>query len=243
MKKYFKNSFNGIIATVLAAAASAALFSCERVRTEFPEDFINLEVHPSAQIREVPHRNDGGVICVLLAGSFNDVKEEAEKKLDEVYGLAEQGGKIQLYTFPDDFSGRISTLYTKTEDIQIDGMLLLEAPSGTHSALAHIQDFWDQELPFNIISLFPNDNSDGQESTCNIVVSTAETLSAEQKISFILKGVDYLNKLPGVLPLDNDLFAHTENICGKGNVKTYTDENTGIRAINHFVFDTETAAR
>ena len=220
--------------------AVLALFSCStKKRTPPPADLINIEVAPHLNSAEVNHcfGNEGGIICLVFGEGFSgaDFYDSLTKKLIAFYGNEADGGKVMILNYPSDFNGRISQLYEIIGEKDVSGILLLGAPTNTHRALARIEDFWDQEKPFNIISLFPHDDPDGEESTCNIVISSESTDLPENIECMILSATDYLNKLPGVLDYSTELFTHAENIIGKGTLERFTDSKTGLHSINHFV--------
>ncbi|MBO4405061.1 MAG: hypothetical protein J5780_07040, partial [Treponema sp.] len=160
-----------------------AVTSCsKKQRSPAPADLITLDVKPYIPSEDIEKEftEEDGLICIVFAPPFNEKTFQGEtlKKLENFYGNELNGGKILALTYPDDFSGRISSLYEIIDDKKIRGLLLLGAPDNTHRTLGRIQDFWEENVPYNIISLFPNDNTDGQESTCNLVF-TAEDKEIE----------------------------------------------------------------
>ncbi len=224
----------------LPLTAVLSVISCgTKRRSPPPADLINIEVTPHTTTAEVNHcyGSEGGILCLVFGEGFSsaDFCDSLSKKLNAFYGNEADGGKVMILNYPSDFNGRISQFYEIAGEKDISGILLLGAPSNTHRALARIEDFWDQEKPFNIISLFPHDDPDGEESTCNIVISSESEELPENIECIILRATDYLNKLPGVLDYNNELFTHAENITGKETLERFTDPKTGLHSINHFV--------
>ena len=92
----------------------------------------------------------------------------------------------------------------------------------------------------------------GQESTCNFVLEYErsiedEALSTEihQEIdetaeNIVLRAVHYMADLPGPLPLDKDLHSHVQAIAGSLPIHRYTNRETGIQSINHFIMEQKT---
>lgn len=219
-------------------------------------DVIQLEVRevtegePVKDAHDTWH-SDEGVICVLFGYGFNneDFYTDALQKLGSEYGLEENDGLICALLYPDDFKGRISNLRSLIEEKTLRGLIILGAPEGTHNELARIQEDWDENVPYPVFSFFPRDDMLGQESTCNFVLEYArsvedEALSTEihQEIdetaeNIVIRAVRYMAELPGPLPPDKDLHSHVQAIAGSTTIHRYTNRETGIQSINHFIME------
>ena len=244
--------------------AALSLFAAGCTKKEKPavfqtdsNDVIQLEVREAVEKegekggQEVWH-NEEGVICVLFGHGFNDEHFilDATQKLSSEYGLEEDGGLVFLLSYPEDFKGKISNLHSLLDEKVVKGLIILGAPEGTHNELAHIEEDWDENVPYPIFSFFPRDDMLGQESTCNFVLEYARTGTEDDSLfqeehegldataeTIVIKAVRYMAELPGPLPPDKDLHSHVQAIAGNIPVHRYTNRETGIQSINHFVME------
>ncbi len=194
---------------------------------------------------------DDGCVCVLFGYGFNDdtFYNEAIEKLDKEYGLEENGGLILPVKFPDDLKSRISNLRSFLDGKNIRGLILLGAPEDTYKTISNINDDWDGMCPYPIYSFFPQDDILGEEAVCNFIIeyerSAEDEVSTEgmtQKIDeqaedLILSSVRYIMISEYPLPSDSDLHKHVQNIAGKRKIRRYTDQDTGLQSINHFIIE------
>lgn len=200
-------------------------------------------------------------IYVLFGYGFNspNVIEKVKLVLENRYGLDEDEGLICPVIYPDDFKHNGKAIATELyhmlaeSEKDIAGVLLLGAPDTTHIALGRLQDFWDMNVPYPIISLFPQDDVLGLESTCDIVIDKSqknqnndEEISDEETASIsedtpglIISILDYMITLNGTIPKDSDLQVHVSQMLEGKNLNMYVDPETGIRSINHFVLETK----
>ena len=197
----------------------------------------------------VMQNENGQAICVVFGYGFNspDFYEDALNKLGAIYGLESTGGIIWPVIYPDDLRSRIMNLHDMANEKQLKGIILLGAPENTHYMLAKLQDDWDNLPPYNIFSFFPQDDILGEESTSSLILEhtrseddTAEETELKvdaETVDLLLRAVRYMLELPGPLPLDSDLIAHVQHIAGNHKVHRYTDSETGLQAINHFVME------
>lgn len=195
-------------------------------------------------------------ICVLYGYGFNDEETvtKLQAMLEQRYGLDDDDGLIYSLVYPDSFkhNGRSysSEFYSILSESEKDfaGIVILGAPETTHIALGRLQDFWDMNIPYPIIALFPQDDVLGLESTCDIVIEKAqksevteeieeETSSvADDMVTTILKNtIDYVLTLNGPIPKTTDLQIHAQQMLKNDTVTKYTDPDTGLKSINHFV--------
>lgn len=204
--------------------------------------------------------DDDGVVCVLLGYSFNDEEfvRLATEALRERFGLADEGGLVQITVFPDDLGGRISN-YRRVIDENaaegapgIRGIVLLGAPGGAHNALSAVRDEWDGDPPFSIISLFPQDNVLGQEYACSFVLDSEPAPPADEggvapeetehmrdpdTLSLLLSSVEYAALHTTRPARGDDLMPDVQAIAGERRVSRYIDGETGIACENHFVIE------
>jgi len=204
-------------------------------------------------------------ICVLFGYGYNDESfvTEIKKELSDSFGLAQDGGLVYPLVFPKDFKSgvreRISILAEYLENYELQGILLLGAPENTHNAVNYLIARYDGKLPFPVFSMFSQDNVLGTEWISDFVlekVHVSDILSdgeehsapaAEDARSLIINAVKYISMLDlcgtgssgsgTALPADSDLLVHVQNIAGKERkVSYYVDPDSGLRSVNHFVF-------
>lgn len=200
-------------------------------------------------------------IGVLLGYGYNDenflssVKEELRK----VAGLVEEGGIVKIFVFPDDFkrgsSGRISLLPSIIEELNLEGLIIVGAPEGTHNSLEKINTNSEDGPFFPIFSLFPQDDILGMEANCDLVIefisSAEDEAMLKEEIELNLQGVPelignavkYMVSIPTGTETDfeksiKSLFEHTRLLVGENwIVSQYVDPETGIRPRNHFLIE------
>lgn len=254
MKPVFKNILKSAAALSLVAVLSVSCGdekSTTSRRRLAADDVISIEPVDCAEEAE-PMSNswsgDEGVVCVVFGYGFNEkFCEDAKKRLDEIYGLSENGGLVQAVVFPGDLRGRISNLKEIVDSKNVRALVILGAPEKTHAVFARIQDDWDEVVPFNIISLFPQDDVLGQESTCNLVFDMQtedgitfgdeEQNAGEEVLDLLVSAVKYAALSPAAFANDKDLAGHAQNIMGKKKIHPYVDGETGIKSTNHFVIE------
>ncbi|MGN0729833.1 hypothetical protein [Treponema sp.] len=240
--------------TILLLALALFFTGCkEKTRTaaKTNSDYI-IEIQPRETSQNVQRKslwtNEEGVVCVFFGYGFNipEFTENALNSLEKKFGLAENGGLILPVIFPDDLHGRISTLRDILEKNRVRGVVLLGAPENTHIPLAKIKEDWNGNLPFNVFSLFPQDDVLGQEFTCNFVIDYEfnegiqfgdASVQGEWKdaLELFMSAVEYASLLPFSLPLDSELYFHVQSIAAKRKIARYVDSETGIQSRNHFI--------
>lgn len=198
-------------------------------------------------------------ICVVLGYDFNtkEKSEEMINMLSEKYGLAEDDGLIYPMVYPDDFTANGRTYYTNLNlTLQNDipnliGVIILGAPENTHIALSRNQDYWNSEVPYPIIALFPQDDVLGLESTCSIVLDKGQAANFNGEVleeetvgaviseapEILCQAIDYTLALQGPLPRDKSLSNHVLCMFKNHQVHHYCDPETGLQSINHFVLN------
>lgn len=199
-------------------------------------------------------------ILVLFGYGFNspETVEKIKLVLENRYGLDEDEGLIWPVVYPDNFKHNGKAIATElfhmiTEsEKDIAGVLILGAPDTTHIALGRLQDFWDMNVPYPVIALFPQDDVEGLHSTCDIIIDkqqkkqneeeeNPEILNeiAEETPGILLNTLDYMIALNGTIAKDSDLQKHAQQMLPGRTLSMYIDPETGIRAINHFVLETK----
>ena len=198
-------------------------------------------------------------ILVLFGYDFNNAenKEPLLSQLKENFGLAEDGGLIYPVSYPDDFKhgakGYASDFAAllQSDDLDLQGVLLLGAPENTHIALARNQDKWNQEVPYPVIALFPQDDVLGMESTCDIVVDKGQTAGLTGEIApeesdgqihdkaaeIIVETIGYIQLLDGAPSRTQALQKHMEQMLEGFQFHHYSDPESGLMSINHFVLN------
>ena len=121
-------------------------------------------------------------IVVLFGYGFSQENyDEALSFLDAKYGLDSENGIIYPVLYPTDFKrgsrGYISefTDLLTQRNLDIAGVILISAPENSHKVLARNQDFWNEDVPYPVIALFPQDDNLGLESTCDIVIENGQS--------------------------------------------------------------------
>lgn len=197
-------------------------------------------------------------IFILFGYGFNDssFKNHAVQKLSAKYGLAENGGLIYPLTYPDDFmqggKEHINSLYDILTAQKIKGIILLGAPGNTNMVLARLQDDYEGMQPYPVFSFFPQDDILGMEATCDFVVEyerladdEVNSEETDQQIdksveTILVNAVRYMSDLSGPLPANENLHDEVQQIVGKDKkVWRFTDSETGLQPINHFIIKRE----
>ena len=245
--------------SLLSLTLLYSLTSCKNKNTRSKEkhttsEDIQLNVHSANSESQEPFslwHPEEGTIFVLFGYGFNneEFRNDAEKKLEETFGLKENNGLVQVIIYPDDLRNRIMNMYDIISESHVKGIILLGAPENTHFMLAKLQDEWDSTPPYSVFSFFPQDDILGQEATCDFVLDHAPETEEdsinnkkEQTVdkdaeNLLIRAVYYMASLPGPLPPDTDLHTHVQTITGERKVHRYTDSETGLQSINHFVME------
>ena len=198
-------------------------------------------------------------VCVLFGYDFNtpDIVANLTDILSDTFGLAENGGLIEPVVYPNDFKhgakGYVNDFISVLQDNEKDyaGVVLLGAPDNTHRALAKNQDKWEENIPYPVIALFPQDEVLGIEATCDIVLDKGQTVELEDSITneetvssvikeapdIIIRTINYMLALEGPLPADSSVQTHITQMLNGYEIHHYTDPETGLQSINHFVLN------
>ena len=153
-----ENLCKKLASSALILLTLTALTSCGKKTEDKSQNSLEIQLSSSntSEIQETPHSHtfSNKKILVLFGYDFNseDFETEIIGKLQQNYGLFEDGGIIYPLRFPDDFKrgGRsyATELFNILSDPEIEfgGILLLGAPEHSHLALARNQDLWNQEV-------------------------------------------------------------------------------------------------
>lgn len=242
---------------------TVSLFSCKKNDKTNDADSIDLTLKQAEEpvMQKSPQKwhVTNKRILVLFGYDFNnpEIKESLLAMMKENFGLDEDGGLIYPVSYPDDFKhgirGYATDFATILQDDSLDlaGVVLLGAPENTHTALAKNQDKWEQEVPYPVIALFPQDDVLGIESTCDIVVDKGQTAGLTGEIApeesdgqihqnapeIIIETIGYIQLLDGAPSRTQALQKHMEQMLEGYQFHHYTDPETGLRSINHFVLN------
>ncbi len=210
----------------------------------------NNETEASQLIPSPLWTSEEGVVCVILGYGFNSetFSEKIISSLSDSFGLSESGGLVLPLIFPDDFHGRISNLSDLLEKETIRGIVLLGAPEKSHSSLARLRDKWDDSPPFCVFSLFPQDDILGQESVCVFVLDREskvggdilsedeeKEIALEDTLSLLIPAVENAALVPFPPESDEEILSLVQKIVGKRVLARYTDSESGIQSVNHFI--------
>ena len=250
---------------ILAAALvlSSGVISCKKKEKQNTANSIDLTQNQAEesvmQMQPQKWHVTNKRILVLFGYDFNnpEIKEKLLAMMKENFGLDEDGGLIYPVSYPDDFKHGIRGYATDfagilmEDSLDLAGVVLLGAPENTHTALAKNQDKWEQEVPYHVLALFPQDDVLGIESTCDIVVDKGQTAGLTGEIApeesdgqihqnapeIIIETIGYIQLLDGAPSRTQALQKHMEQMLEGYQFHHYTDPETGLRSINHFVLN------
>ena len=246
-----------------ALALSLAVTGCKKNHHKSDANSVDLTLNnaeePEIQATPQKWHVTNKRIAVLFGYDFNnpEVKESLINLLRDNFGLDEDGGLIYPITYPEDFKrgvrGYASDFASilQGDELDLAGVVLLGAPENTHIALARNQDKWEQEVPYPVVALFPQDDVLGMESTCDIVVDKGQTAGLTGEIApeesdgqihqnapeIIVETMKYIQLLDGAPARTNALQKHMEQMLAGYQFHHYTDPESGLMSINHFVLN------
>lgn len=257
-----KPTLNAVIIVLLCSI----FFSCTEQspqETSIVEENKQTEFLPSLDFNQ--ETNDSYVVVVLGYG-YNDgfIKTTILQDLEITYGLADNGGIIIPFVYPDDFLSygyeRISLLPSnildELEDLNgekdfssIAGIITLGAPENTHYALAKIQDSGYENC---IFSVFSQDDIMGTEAGSTLAIDYALTTPQTQDYNALEEvNLSYPDNIfPVISPLinaslnwenanKNELFIpalrNRYQNTTQCDLSIYIDPQTKIRSENHYI--------
>lgn len=252
-----------IILILAVCALSLLAGGCKKKHKEADTNSVDLTLNQveEAGLMAAPQKwhVTNKRVCVLFGYDFNkpEIHDSLLALLKDNFGLDEDGGLIYPLTYPDDFkhgakgySGDFEDFLLES-DLDLAGIVLLGAPEKTHSALAKNQDKWEQEVPYPVIALFPQDDVLGMESTCDIVVDKGQTAGLDGEVApeesdgqihknapeIIVETIRYIQLLDGAPERSKTLQKHMEQMLEGYSFHHYTDPESGLMSINHFVLN------
>ncbi|MBQ1629217.1 MAG: hypothetical protein II098_08695 [Treponema sp.] len=195
-------------------------------------------------------------VCIVYGYGYNDDEfvKSMNSELFSLYGSCFDGGLIYPLVFPGDFKRGtkhyISVLYDYIVSKKLKGLVILGAPEGTCTAIGRLQDFYNGHIPYPIFSFFSQDDVLGMEYSSDFVLDKAQ----KAEINGIVaneKSQDFVEDVPDMLKasvkciLNSDapfeknarLFEVVKKIAGTEKTGRYSDPETGLFSINHFVME------
>lgn len=263
--KYNKKFFLGIASAFLITSSLLTL-SCsnKKAKDVSQGDFLQISLSSVApdsvpefktQTRHLTNQK----ILVFFGYNFNsdETYNTLLKILEDNYGLDENDGVICAIRYPDSFKHSIKSFYSELTSILTSasenyaGVILLGAPENTHIALSRNQDFWDQQVPYPVISLFPQDNVLGLEAACDYIIDKSNSIQLHEDIEneeeevttiehfpeILMNTIDYILDIGEPLPIDKNLEAQVFQIYKSRTFHHYVDSETGLQSINHFIIN------
>lgn len=254
MKKTF-------ICTLLFTAVSV-LFSCSS-KSEYtftPSEMVTLyDAGDDSSELSLPtqtwHKSNQTAVVVFGYG-YNDEEfvNSMEEKLYADYGNYHDNGHLLCLVYPDDFKhgskAYISDLANILSDKEPSSIVILGAPEGTYKAIARLQDSYNGILPCPVISLFSQDEVVPMEDSADFVVDKAQKteidgmVAAESTADFVKEVPEYLERSLKLADIsespfakDAKLFDIVKMITGSAKISRYSDPDTGLISINHFVLE------
>lgn len=200
-------------------------------------------------------------ICMLFGYGYNspEIIANIMGTLVKDYGASEEGGLIMPIVFPDDFrrgeravsSDLYELLSECKENYNLVGIILLGAPENSSVALARFQDANAGKIDYATVSFFPQDDVLRTETTSDIVIERVQQspenddvveVEYDQKYeddisNILLATVKYIINAKKPIPQNTEIFSHVQEIISGHQVAHYVDAETGLRAINHFIFN------
>ena len=235
----------------LSAFCALSFFSCGGEKKEIEDTALKVNAEGAIQLSVSPAENAENQswhfserkICVVFGYSYNsdDFVSKAKAALSADYGLSEDGGLILPLIFPDDFlhggRSRVSLLKDLVSQYELDGMIILGAPEAFNRALASIEDDFDRQKPYPVVSFFPQDDLLAMESVSDLVFEKGSEISSDEMIEILKATVEYLPACGGSLELRSEM-EHARQMLGNLKaIKRYVDSETGLAAENHFILE------
>ncbi len=250
-----------IILTV--CALSLLLGGCKKKHKDADANSVDLTLNqveePALQTAPQKWHVTNKRVCVLFGYDFNktEIHDSLLALLKDNFGLDEDGGLIYPVSYPEDFKHGVRgyasdfAALLQSEELDLAGVVLLGAPENTHTALARNQDKWEQNVPYPVIALFPQDDVLGIESTCDIVVDKGQTAGLDGEVApeesdgqihqnapeIIVETIRYIQLLDGAPERSKALQKHMEQMLEGYQFHHYTDPESGLMSINHFVLN------
>lgn len=246
---------------ILFFILSLFFISCNRdeIKTDSTQDYIlNIsDVNIDEKIYETKqnwHITNKKVL-VLFGYDFNSpqIVQNLTSLLQEKFGLEEDGGGVLPVTYPDSFKhsryyvSEFTSMLTNSET-DFAGVVILGAPEKTHTVLSRLQDYWQGDVPFPVIALFPQDDVLGMEANCDFVIDKvranedSEGIVPEEQNQFIseapevlIETISYIQNIDFSFERNDDLQKHVIQMYPNRKIHYFIDPETGLPSVNHFV--------
>lgn len=251
------------ILILTVCALSLLLGGCKKKHKDADANSVDLTLNqveePALQTAPQKWHVTNKRVCVLFGYDFNkaEIHDSLLALLKDNFGLDEDGGLIYPVSYPEDFKHGVRgyasdfAVLLQSEELDLAGVVLLGAPENTHTALARNQDKWEQNVPYPVIALFPQDDVLGIESTCDIVVDKGQTAGLDGEVApeesdgqihqnapeIIVETIRYIQLLDGAPERSKALQKHMEQMLEGYQFHHYTDPESGLMSINHFVLN------
>lgn len=251
------------ILILTVCALSLLLGGCKKKHKDADANSVDLTLNqveePALQTAPQKWHVTNKRVCVLFGYDFNkaEIHDSLLALLKDNFGLDEDGGLIYPVSYPEDFKHGVRgyasdfAALLQSEELDLAGVVLLGAPENTHTALARNQDKWEQNVPYPVIALFPQDDVLGIESTCDIVVDKGQTAGLDGEVApeesdgqihqnapeIIVETIRYIQLLDGAPERSKALQKHMEQMLEGYQFHHYTDPESGLMSINHFVLN------
>ena len=233
-------------------------FGCKKPEIQVSDDLMTLQINESEEnienlktkIHKAPESTKK--LYILLGYGFNTAKNQKTilSLLDENFGLDENGGLIVPVIFPDNLHSRIMNFYDIVKGKDSYGIILLGAPERTNFMLEKVLDEWDEYTEQNIFSFFPQEETLGQEANCTALIDyerhiTSDNHNLEEEVlkidssfySMLLSTIEYMIYAPGVFEKNTELYEHVKQMLSTNTLKHYTDAESNLTSINHFIIN------
>lgn len=247
-----------VLFTLIASCSNSAKAGKKVFSPSVPAEEISQSTTPQEDkpLWQVTNKR----VCILFGYGYNSPEAVATimDTLSKQYGASEEGGLIAPIVFPDDFrretkavpSDFFELLSEYKNNHNLSGIVLLGAPERTHQALSRLQDSYEDEVPYAVFSFFPQDDVAGMEAVADIVVDKAQHQTEDEVVEveydqfiqddiseILLAAIQYMLNVEHSFQKDLTLYAYAQQILSPHNVAHYVDPETGLRSINHFIFN------
>ena len=144
---------------------------------------------------------------------------------------------------------RVSALTEILQQYSLSGIILLGAPEFTHNSIALLKQSYSGKMPYPVFSFFPQDDLLGTEFISDFVLEDAKAIfqkegDLEQNDTHLAINsealldatINYIRLTKESASSSKDLLLQVQSIIGdQGKISFYTDPETGLQSINHFL--------
>ena len=259
MKNHLFKKFNLIfilfIYSILIISCTKDFASSDIVEGTVVLNDTDIDISENAMPTQMWHQTNK-TLCVLLGYGYNtpELSEEIINLLGTKFGLKEDDGLILPLVYPNDFKRGnkyyISELRNILKDKDLCGIILLGAPEGTNNAIIRLEDLYGGIKPFPVFSFFSQDELLGMEYVSDFVLDKAmkanitgvvEEEAAQEPVenisNILVRSVECMTMLEEPLNKDKNLLDLVRYIVQEDKIQRYSDLDTGLYSINHFVLE------